>query len=110
VLPQSVLLHTMRNILDLDNRLISRAIDELGAALPADWRTEVEFESAGTDRAFDALVRLCVSDGTSGTNLLGRHFKPLLKRAELPPVRSHDLHHSCATMLLVAENVSRMRP
>ena len=37
---------------------------------------------------------------TSGTNLLGRHFKPLLKRAELPAIRLHDLRHTCATMLL----------
>jgi hypothetical protein len=26
----------------------------------------------------------------SGTNLSGRHFKPLLKRAELPAIRLHD--------------------
>ena len=39
---------------------------------------------------------------TSGTNLLGRHFKPLLKRAELPPIRFHDLRHTCATILLTA--------
>ena len=38
----------------------------------------------------------------SGANLLGRHFKPLLKRAELPPVRFHDLRHTCATILLMA--------
>ena len=38
----------------------------------------------------------------SGTNLLGRHFKPLLKRADLPPVRLHDLRHTCATILLMA--------
>ena len=37
---------------------------------------------------------------TSGTNLLGRHFKPLLRRAGLPDVRLHDLRHTCATMLL----------
>jgi integrase len=36
------------------------------------------------------------------TNLLGRHFKPLLKRAELPAIRLHDLRHTCATILLVA--------
>jgi integrase len=36
----------------------------------------------------------------SGTNLLGRHFKPLLTRAELPAIRLHDLRHTCATMLL----------
>jgi site-specific recombinase XerD len=42
----------------------------------------------------------------SGTNLLGRHFRPLLKRADLPPVRlhdlRHDLRHTCATVLLMA--------
>jgi integrase len=38
----------------------------------------------------------------SGTNLLGRHFKPLLKRAGLPNIRLHDLRHTCATILLMA--------
>ena len=38
----------------------------------------------------------------SGTNLLGRHFKPLLKRAELPAIRLHDLRHTCATILFMA--------
>ena len=38
----------------------------------------------------------------SGTNLLGRYFKPLLKRAGLPPIRLHDLRHTCATILLMA--------
>jgi integrase len=38
----------------------------------------------------------------SGTNLLGRHFKPLLKRAELTAIRLHDLRHTCATILLMA--------
>jgi integrase len=38
----------------------------------------------------------------SGTSLLGRHFKPLLKTAGLPAIRLHDLRHTCATILLVA--------
>jgi integrase len=34
-------------------------------------------------------------------NLLRRHFKPILKRAELPEtIRLYDLRHSCATLLL----------
>ncbi len=37
----------------------------------------------------------------SGTNLLGRHFKPPLKKAGLPPIRLHDLSHTCATILLM---------
>lgn len=70
MLPQSILLHDMRNTLDLDNRLVARAVDELRARLPASWRTEVEYESAGTGRAFDAVVKLWAPDGTRGTLII----------------------------------------
>jgi integrase len=40
---------------------------------------------------------------TSDTNPLGRYFKPLLKRADLPKVCFHDLRHTCATILLMAD-------
>jgi integrase len=33
-------------------------------------------------------------------NLVRRSFKPLLKRASLPPIRFHDLRHTAATLLL----------
>jgi integrase len=33
-------------------------------------------------------------------NLLKRQFYPLLRRAELPKIRFHDLRHTCATLLL----------
>ena len=37
-------------------------------------------------------------------NLLRRHFKPILKRADLPDsIRMYDLRHSCATLLLAAQ-------
>ena len=39
---------------------------------------------------------------TSGTNRLGRYFRPLLKRVGLPAIRLHDLRHTCATILLMA--------
>ena len=32
-------------------------------------------------------------------NVVRRHFKPLLERAGLPPVRFHDLRHSCLSLL-----------
>ena len=34
------------------------------------------------------------------TNLRKRSFASLLKRAELQPIRFHDLRHTCATLLL----------
>jgi integrase len=43
----------------------------------------------------------------SGTNLLGRHCKPLLKSAGLPAIRLHDLRHTCATILLMADKHPR---
>ncbi len=38
----------------------------------------------------------------SDKNLFRRHFKPLLKEAELPDIRLYDLRHTCATLLLAA--------
>ena len=32
-------------------------------------------------------------------NVVNRSFKPLLKRARLPPIRFHDLRHSCLSLL-----------
>jgi integrase len=32
-------------------------------------------------------------------NVVNRSFKPLLERAELPPIRFHDLRHSCLSLL-----------
>lgn len=60
----------MRNTTDSDNKLISRAVNELDSLLPDDWRTSVEVEQNGTDRGFDALLELCAPDGTCGTLLL----------------------------------------
>ena len=33
-------------------------------------------------------------------NLVRRSFKPLLREANLPDIRFHDLRHTCATLLL----------
>ena len=32
-------------------------------------------------------------------NVVNRHYKPLLLRAGLPPIRFHDLRHSCLSLL-----------
>jgi integrase len=36
----------------------------------------------------------------NASNLTGRNFKPILKRAGLPGIRLHDLRHTCATLML----------
>jgi integrase len=45
----------------------------------------------------------CTTIGTplNGKNLLQRGLRPLLKRADLPPLRVHDLRHTCATLMLL---------
>lgn len=36
-------------------------------------------------------------------NLTYRYFRPILTKANLPRIRLYDLRHSCATLLLIAE-------
>lgn len=59
-----------------------------------------EIEAAGEAYQDQDLV---FANGTGGPldaqNVVNRHFKPLLKRAGLPPIRFHDLRHSCLSLL-----------
>jgi integrase len=47
----------------------------------------------------------CSETGTplSIPNITYRYFRPLLTKAELPRIRLYDLRHTCATLLLIAE-------
>ena len=49
-----------------------------------------------TNLVFTSTVGTPVDVG----NLTYRSFRPLLKRADLPRIRFHDLRHTCATLLL----------
>ncbi len=40
-------------------------------------------------------------------NLTYRYFRPILEKAELPRIRLYDLRHTCATLLLAAEENPR---
>ncbi|HEX8136937.1 MAG TPA: site-specific integrase [Pyrinomonadaceae bacterium] len=54
-------------------------------------------------QAYDLIF--CSEQGTplSIPNLTYRYFRPILEKAELPQIRLYDLRHSCATLLLMAE-------
>ena len=47
----------------------------------------------------------CSEEGTplSIPNLTCRYFRPILTKAKLPRIRLYDLRHTCATLLLMAE-------
>jgi integrase len=47
----------------------------------------------------------CSEEGTplSIPNLTYRYFRPILEKAKLPRIRLYDLRHTCATLLLMAE-------
>lgn len=54
-------------------------------------------------QAFDLVF--CGEQGTphSIPNLTYRYFRPILTEAKLPRIRLYDLRHTCATLLLIAE-------
>ncbi|HEX8423828.1 MAG TPA: site-specific integrase [Pyrinomonadaceae bacterium] len=54
-------------------------------------------------QAFDLVF--CGEWGTplSIPNITYRYFRPILTKAKLPRIRLYDLRHSCATLLLIAE-------
>lgn len=54
-------------------------------------------------QAFDLVF--CSEEGTplSIPNITYRYFRPILTKAKLPRIRLYDLRHSCATLLLIAE-------
>jgi len=68
-------------------------------------RTQAEARlKAGPNWQAHGLV-FCSEIGTplAIPSLTYRYFRPLLIKAELPQIRLYDLRHSCATLLLIAE-------
>jgi integrase len=81
-------------------KLTSQAVEAL--------RGHLQRQLAEIQKASSLYRDLClvfptrIGSPMSAQNLIGRSFKPLLKRAGLPhSVRLHDLRHTCATLLLV---------
>ena len=67
-------------------------------------RQNEERLKAGSQWQVIGLV-FCSETGTplSIPNLTYRYFRPMLEKAKLPQIRLYDLRHSCATLLLMAE-------
>lgn len=84
----------------------SRRVIRLTAAAVAALRAHLarqleEMEVAGSLYRPGGLVFANEVGGIiNPSNLRNCRFKPLLKRAGLPPVRFYDLRHTCATLLL----------
>jgi integrase len=70
-------------------------------ALRRHRRRQAEEKLRATDFEDFGLV-FATGKGTplDAQNIVNRDFKPLLKRAELPDIRWHDLRHTYATLLL----------
>jgi integrase len=61
---------------------------------------EEKMKLAGLYKDHGLIFATGVGTPVNPENLVNRSFKPLLKKAGLPPIRFHDLRHTCATLLL----------
>ena len=82
-----------RRTIDLPQRALE--------ALRSQRKEQAKEKLRATDYGDSGLV-FATSKGTphDSQNIVNRYFKPLLKRAELPYIRWHDLRHTYATLLL----------
>lgn len=51
---------------------------------------------------YDLVFASGLGTPLSNKNIINRHFRPLLKKADLPQIRLYDLRHTTATLLLSA--------
>ena len=72
-------------------------------ALKSRRKNQVEEQLTAGPKWHDSGLIFATTVGTpiTGTNLTNRYFDPLLKRADLPQIRFHDLRHTCATIRFV---------
>jgi integrase len=79
-------------------------IDSGTAKVLEAWREHQLFERLEWDTAWTDCGRVFTRDDGSPLRRgwLYEHFKALVRRAGLPPVRFHDLRHGAATMLTAA--------
>jgi integrase len=66
-------------------------------------QAEVRLKLGASWAAFDLVFCGELGAPLSIPNLTYSYFRPILEKAELPRIRLYDLRHSCATLLLMAE-------
>lgn len=66
-------------------------------------QAEARLKLGAAWQAYDLVF--CSEEGTplSIPNITYRYFRPILTEAKLPRIRLYDLRHTCATLLLIAE-------
>ncbi len=71
------------------------------SALKSHRKRQLEEKVAAGPLYWDGSLVFASRRGTplDAQNVVNRHYKPLLKRAGLPPIRFHDLRHSCLSLL-----------
>lgn len=66
-------------------------------------QAEERLKGGPSYKALDLVFATSEGGPLLSQNLFRRHFKPILRRAGLPEsIRMYDLRHSCATLLLAA--------
>jgi len=83
VLPESTLLHIMRNRALPDN-VAKRAAEEITARLPRGWRSKLTLDARRGNRRADALLEIRAPDGARGVIIV--EAKRLLEPKDLPAV------------------------
>jgi integrase len=80
-------------------QLTGRALEALRAHRKR--QLEERMVHAGLWEENDLVFATQVGTFINPSNLRRRSFKPLLEKANLPPIRFHDLRHTAATLLLI---------
>ena len=65
-------------------------------------QAEIRAQADSWDSTFNLVFPTGVGTPFDHSHLTQRHFHPILKQAELPKIRFHDLRHTAATLLLQA--------
>ena len=90
-----------RSALSNDRALLLSRTEELKAHRRA--QAEQRLKLGSLWEALDLVFCSETGSPLQIPNITYRYFRPILEKAELPRIRLYDLRHSCATLLLMAD-------